>query len=211
MVSDGYGSGWTIEYDKNGKFIQDFGGRLKDRKAFTAGKFTTAHGVDVFNAGAYDVVTVADREKQRVQHFVRDRDGEFQYVSMSAKTGSIGLNELEGGLEPIGGLDQTDQMGNACNIRYSPDQKFAVVPELTSRVTVYNVGPDGGLTDVVAHLGDGRPHRPNRGKADNTWPGYFATPHYAGFHGNPGDIVVSQYTNAGAGSVLLRKLADKKA
>ncbi|MFN7922596.1 MAG: peptidyl-alpha-hydroxyglycine alpha-amidating lyase family protein [Bryobacteraceae bacterium] len=66
-VSDGYGNSRVVKFDKNGKFVKEWG-----KRGTAQGDFHTPHSIAVDKRGR---VYVADRENYRIQIF--DGDGKF--------------------------------------------------------------------------------------------------------------------------------------
>ncbi len=67
-VSDGYGNSRVVKFNKDGKYLLDWG-----RKGKAPGEFNTPHSVGVDSKGT---VYVSDRENNRIQIF--DANGKFQ-------------------------------------------------------------------------------------------------------------------------------------
>lgn len=67
-VSDGYGNARVAKYDRNGKWIRNWGSR-----GAAPGQFNTPHGIAI---DALGLVYVADRGNRRIQVF--DGDGNFK-------------------------------------------------------------------------------------------------------------------------------------
>ncbi len=103
FVSDGYNNKRVVKFDKNGRFIKDFGSRGKG-----PGQFEDVHTIQVDHAGN---VYVGDRSNKRLDVF--DNDGNFktayinvgspwaicitpgqhQYLYSSNSTGTTDMNE----------------------------------------------------------------------------------------------------------------------
>ena len=66
-VGDGYGSSYVNVYDKDGKWLQTFGGKGKE-----AGQLDCPHGITIDNRGGDAKVLVADRSNRRFQYFSLD-------------------------------------------------------------------------------------------------------------------------------------------
>ena len=66
-VTDGYGNSRVAQFDKNGKFIREWGQRGKG-----SGEFHTPHGIAIDNQGR---IYIADRQNIRMQVF--DLKGKF--------------------------------------------------------------------------------------------------------------------------------------
>lgn len=74
FVADGYGSNWIHRFDKEGKYIDTFGGPGE-----APGKFKTCHGVAIDKRDGTPKLIVCDRENRRLQYF--DLDGKFLSVA----------------------------------------------------------------------------------------------------------------------------------
>jgi DNA-binding beta-propeller fold protein YncE len=66
-VGDGYGSSYINQYNSKGEYIRTFGGPGKE-----AGQLACPHGIIVDERGAKPVLTIADRENNRLQNFTLD-------------------------------------------------------------------------------------------------------------------------------------------
>lgn len=79
-LADGYASNFIYQFDKDGKFIRQFGGR-SDRKKdrFEEGKFQTCHGINIDYRHEEPRLLICDRENGRLQYF--SLEGEFIEVS----------------------------------------------------------------------------------------------------------------------------------
>lgn len=66
-VADGYGSHFIHRYDKDGNWVQTWGGPGKD-----VGQFQTPHGIWLDDRGGQPSVVVADRANARLQYFTLD-------------------------------------------------------------------------------------------------------------------------------------------
>jgi hypothetical protein len=75
-VADGYGNSRVAKYDRNGKWIKNWGSRGTE-----PGQFNTLHGIAIDAQGN---VYVADRGNRRIQVF--DADGNFKTAYMNAGT-----------------------------------------------------------------------------------------------------------------------------
>lgn len=73
-LADGYASQFIYQFDKDGKFIRQFGGRGKGD-----GQFNTCHGINVDYRGEEPTLLIADRENGRLQSFTLE--GEFIAVT----------------------------------------------------------------------------------------------------------------------------------
>ncbi|MEM6258575.1 MAG: 6-bladed beta-propeller [Planctomycetota bacterium] len=73
-MADGYASQFIYQFDKEGKFIRQFGGRGKGD-----GQFQTCHGINVDYRGDEPTLLIADRENGRLQSFTLE--GEFIAVT----------------------------------------------------------------------------------------------------------------------------------
>ncbi len=73
-MADGYASNFIYQFDKDGKFIRQFGGGGKED-----GKFSTCHGINVDYRGQTPRLLICDREAGRLQYFTLD--GQFISVS----------------------------------------------------------------------------------------------------------------------------------
>lgn len=76
FVGDGYGAGFIMKYDKDGKLTKTFGGSGTEK-----GKFRTPHGNWVDTRGDKPTIVICDRANARLQTF--DLDG--NYLSMTEK------------------------------------------------------------------------------------------------------------------------------
>jgi len=76
FVSDGYNNKRVVKFDKNGKFLKDFGSRGKG-----PGQFEDVHSIQVDHAGN---VYVGDRSNKRLDVF--DNDGNFKtaYINVGS-------------------------------------------------------------------------------------------------------------------------------
>ncbi len=63
-VGDGYGSSYINQYDREGKFIQSFGG-----EGAGPGQLSSPHGITIDNRGEDPLLLVADRSNNRLQYF----------------------------------------------------------------------------------------------------------------------------------------------
>ncbi|MDE0629723.1 MAG: hypothetical protein OXH99_25270 [Bryobacterales bacterium] len=68
-VGDGYGSSHVVRYDRNGRYLQTFGGGRTD----AAGDLDCPHGIEIDTRFGTEEVLVADRSNHRLQYF--DLDG----------------------------------------------------------------------------------------------------------------------------------------
>ena len=66
-ISDGYGSSWIHQYDKNANWVRTFGGRGSE-----AGKVNCPHGLWLDDRGHEPMLAVADRSNRRIQYFSLD-------------------------------------------------------------------------------------------------------------------------------------------
>jgi DNA-binding beta-propeller fold protein YncE len=66
-ISDGYGSSWIHQYDKNANWVRTFGG-----KGSEAGKVNCPHGIWLDDRGHEPMLAVADRSNRRIQYFSLD-------------------------------------------------------------------------------------------------------------------------------------------
>ncbi|MGB0766101.1 MAG: hypothetical protein ACPGYV_00160 [Phycisphaeraceae bacterium] len=73
-LADGYASNLIYQWDKEGAFIRQFGGRGKED-----GQFRTCHGINVDYRGDEPTLLIADREAGRLQSFTLE--GEFIAVT----------------------------------------------------------------------------------------------------------------------------------
>lgn len=73
-MADGYASQFIYQFDKEGKFIRQFGGRGNGD-----GQFNTCHGINVDYRGDEPTLLIADRENGRLQSFTLE--GEFIAVT----------------------------------------------------------------------------------------------------------------------------------
>jgi len=73
-LADGYASQFIYQFNKDGNFIRQFGGRGKE-----GGKFNTCHGINVDTRGEEPRLLICDRENRRLQYFTLE--GEFIEVS----------------------------------------------------------------------------------------------------------------------------------
>lgn len=73
-MADGYASNFIYQFDKDGNFIRQFGGRGKED-----GLFSTCHGINVDYRGETPRLLICDREAGRLQYF--SLEGEFLEVS----------------------------------------------------------------------------------------------------------------------------------
>jgi streptogramin lyase len=72
FISDGYGGTRVAKFDKDGKFIKDWGGPPKDPKNPGPNEFNTVHSIQISRDGRLFVV---DRGHHRIQIF--DQEGKF--------------------------------------------------------------------------------------------------------------------------------------
>jgi sugar lactone lactonase YvrE len=72
FISDGYGGVRVAKFDKDGKFLLDWGSAVKDPKNPGPSEFNTVHSVQLSKDGR---VFVADRGNRRIQVF--DQNGKF--------------------------------------------------------------------------------------------------------------------------------------
>jgi hypothetical protein len=73
FVADGYGSNYTLKFDKDRKFVKAFGGPGE-----AEGKFKTCHGIDLDTRQGKPLLFVCNRNNNRVEHW--DLDGNFVKV-----------------------------------------------------------------------------------------------------------------------------------
>ena len=73
-LADGYASQFIYQFDKDGKFIRQFGERGKG-----PGQFNTCHGINVDYRHKEPRLLICDRENRRLQYFTLE--GEFIEVS----------------------------------------------------------------------------------------------------------------------------------
>lgn len=64
-VADGYGSSYVVRYDREGRYIQTFGGGRTD----AAGDLDCPHGIAMDTRSGTEEVLVADRSNHRLQYF----------------------------------------------------------------------------------------------------------------------------------------------
>lgn len=69
-VSDGYGSQWILHFDKNGKFLNKFGGR--SAQALSKGKFMQAHGIALDHRGAQPLLVCSERLRNEFHWYTLD-------------------------------------------------------------------------------------------------------------------------------------------
>ena len=68
-VADGYGSSYVVRYDREGRYLQTFGGGQNE----APGSLHCPHGIEIDARGGAEEVLVADRSNHRLQYF--DLDG----------------------------------------------------------------------------------------------------------------------------------------
>ncbi len=68
-IGDGYGSSYVVRYDRDGRYIQTFGGGRTD----AAGDLDCPHGIEIDARSGTEELVVADRSNNRLQYF--DLDG----------------------------------------------------------------------------------------------------------------------------------------
>jgi DNA-binding beta-propeller fold protein YncE len=73
FVADGYGSNYTLKFDKDRKFVKAFGGPGE-----AEGKFKTCHGIGLDTRQGKPLLLVCNRNNNRVEHW--DLDGNFVKV-----------------------------------------------------------------------------------------------------------------------------------
>jgi DNA-binding beta-propeller fold protein YncE len=73
-LADGYASNFVYQWNKEGKFIRQFGGTGNEN-----GKFNTCHGISVDYRGDEPTLLIADREAGRLQTF--SLEGEFMAIT----------------------------------------------------------------------------------------------------------------------------------
>jgi hypothetical protein len=73
FVADGYGSNYTLKFDKDRKFVKAFGGPGE-----AEGKFKTCHGIGLDTRQGKPLLFVCNRNNNRVEHW--DLDGNFVRV-----------------------------------------------------------------------------------------------------------------------------------
>ncbi len=64
-IGDGYGSSFVVHYDRNGKYVNTFGGGLTD----AAGDLNCPHGIIIDDRSGQEEILVADRSNNRLQYF----------------------------------------------------------------------------------------------------------------------------------------------
>ena len=64
-VGDGYGSSYVLRYDREGRYLQAFGGGRGE----AAGDLNCPHGIEVDGRGGAEEILVADRSNHRLQYF----------------------------------------------------------------------------------------------------------------------------------------------
>jgi DNA-binding beta-propeller fold protein YncE len=70
FIADGYGSNYTLKFDKDRKFVRAFGGPGE-----AEGKFKTCHGIGLDTRQGKPLLLVCNRNNNRVEHW--DLDGNF--------------------------------------------------------------------------------------------------------------------------------------
>jgi hypothetical protein len=96
-VSDGYGSYFVNQYDKNAKFIRTFGGNGKD-----PGKLVQPHGLMIDERTSPQTLLVADRGNSRIQRFSLDGkhiefiEGTLLPCHFHARNGDVVVPDLQG-------------------------------------------------------------------------------------------------------------------
>jgi hypothetical protein len=73
FIADGYGSNYTLKFDKERKFVKAFGGPGE-----AEGKFKTCHGIGLDTRGGKPLLFICNRNNNRVEHW--DLDGNFVKV-----------------------------------------------------------------------------------------------------------------------------------
>jgi hypothetical protein len=73
FVADGYGSNYTLKFDKDRKFVKAFGGPGE-----AEGKFKTCHGIGMDTRQGKPLLFICNRNNNRVEHW--DLDGNFVKV-----------------------------------------------------------------------------------------------------------------------------------
>jgi DNA-binding beta-propeller fold protein YncE len=73
FVADGYGSNYTLKFDKERKFVKAFGGPGE-----AEGKFKTCHGIGLDTRQSKPLLFICNRNNNRVEHW--DLDGNFVKV-----------------------------------------------------------------------------------------------------------------------------------
>ena len=68
-VGDGYGSSFVVRYDRDGRYLQTFGGG----RTSAPGDLDCPHGIAIDNRSGIEEILVADRSNHRLQYF--DVDG----------------------------------------------------------------------------------------------------------------------------------------
>ena len=68
-IGDGYGSSYVVRYDRDGRYVNTFGGGRSD----AAGDLDCPHGIEIDARSGREEILVADRSNHRLQYF--DLDG----------------------------------------------------------------------------------------------------------------------------------------
>lgn len=68
-IGDGYGSSYVVRYDRDGRYVNTFGGGRSD----AAGDLDCPHGIEIDTRSGREEILVADRSNHRLQYF--DLDG----------------------------------------------------------------------------------------------------------------------------------------
>ena len=188
-ISDGYGSHWIHQYDRDAKWVRTFGGFGSE-----PGQFKTPHGQWLDNRpGRQPSLVVADRANARLQYFTLD--GKHIGFLSQDKEGNPEMTSDAAALNsPVSFPAHFDIRGDVL-----------LVPDLHARVTLFDkhnkvithLGYDAEWTKTV--LGDGKfPIRVDRA----LWPnGKFIHPHDACFD-KAGNIFVVEWVLTGRVSFL---------
>ncbi len=136
-IGDGYGSSYVLHYDREGRYVNTFGGGRGD----AAGDLNCPHGIAIDDRSGEEEVLVADRSNHRLQyfdlagnhlrfvgevdlpcHFDLDRDGTLLVPDLAARVSLFNQdNELIGHLAV--GLDDYRQR-RLRSREHFPDGKF---------------------------------------------------------------------------------------
>jgi len=130
-LADGYASNFIYQFDKDGKFIRQFGGPGRGD-----GKFWTCHGISVDYRGEKPCLLICDREAGRLQYFTLD--GEFiklgatglrrpcavsfrgEYVAIAELAGRAVILDKDDNIVSI--LGDNPNNGQRANYKLPPDQ-----------------------------------------------------------------------------------------
>lgn len=170
-IADGYGTGYILRYDQNGKFLSAFGGKGGPEQH---GKFSTPHGLWVDNRpGREPQLCICDRANARLEYFTLDG----KYVST------------------VSGLSYPAHLDIRGDVMLCPDLHARVTLFDKNNQVITHLGFDQAWTDKVLNKG-GQGGFIVRTKPEMWENGRFIHPHDACFDAE-GNIYVVEWVSVG--------------